>query len=169
MRIVLTGMPGSGKTAVAKKLAELKMIEFIDSDLYIENKYNRSVNQIFNEFGEKKFREYEHSALLELLQKDSFILAVGGGLPCYYDNMNLIIENTVSIYLKASPELLLERIIQSKGVRKRPLIQNKSGNELLYYLTKSLEIRKVFYEKADYQVDASMTIEDILRNDPFNF
>ncbi len=168
MKIVLTGMPGSGKTTLAKKFAGSKMIEFIDSDLYIETKFGMSVNKIFNEFGELKFREYEHNALLEILQKESFILASGGGLPCYHDNMNLIKAETVSVYLNASPELLLERIIQSKGVRKRPLIQNKSRNELLHYLTKSLEIRKVFYEKADYRADASMTIADILRNDPFN-
>ena len=161
-------MPGSGKTTVAKKFAENKMIEFIDSDLYIETKFGMSVNKIFNEFGEHKFREYEHIALLELLQKDKFILAVGGGLPCYYDNMNIIKEKSVSVYLKVSPELLLERVIQSEGVRKRPLIQYKSRNDILHYITETLEKRKEFYEKADYRIDAAMTIEEILRNDPFN-
>jgi len=168
MRIVLIGMPGSGKTTTAKKFAEHKMIEFIDSDIYIENKYNMSVDQIFKEPGENKFREYEHNALLELLQKDKFILAAGGGLPCYFDNMNLIKEKSLSVYLCVPPKLLVDRIMQTEKGRSRPLIQNKTKSEILHYITKTLEKRKRFYETADYKIDAAVSVEDILRNDPFN-
>ena len=169
MRIVLIGMPGSGKTTAAKKFAEHKMIEFVDSDIYIENKYNMSVNQIFNEPGENKFREYEHNALLEIFQKDKFILAAGGGLPCYFDNMKIIKEKSLSVYLSVSPKLLVDRIMQTEKGRSRPLIQNKTKSEILHYITKTLEKRKRFYETADYQIDAAVTVEEILRNDPFNF
>ena len=168
MKIILTGMPGCGKTTVAKKFAEHKMIEFIDSDLYIENKYNMPVRRIFSESGESKFREYEHIALIELLRKDKFILAAGGGLPCFFDNMNLIKENSVSVYLNLPAKMLVDRIIQTEKGRSRPLIQNKTKSEILYYITKTLEKRKVFYEMADYQIDAAVSVEDILRNDPFN-
>ena len=167
MKIILIGMPGSGKTTTAKIFAEHKKIEYIDSDMYIEKKYRMSINQIFKKLGENKFREYEHNVLTELFEKDNFILAAGGGLPCFFDNMNLVKEKAVSVYLSMSAKMLVDRILQVGKGRERPLIKGKSESEVLQYIQETLNDRRKFYEQADYKIDAAMSIEDILRCEPF--
>ena len=90
MRIILIGMPGSGKSTCAKKISASFNLPSIDSDDFIELKYKMTISQLFELIGEKGFRELEHKSLIKILKQDDYVLATGGGLPCFYNNLQLI-------------------------------------------------------------------------------
>jgi shikimate kinase len=147
IKIFLTGFMGSGKTAHGKPLAELLNVDFFDLDYYIEKKYNRSATKIFAEEGEQKFREYEKYALQEIISDNqNFVLATGGGTPCFNNNIEFINANGTSIYLKCTVAELYENILQSNP--ERPLLQGKLGNELYERIKQLLSIREPVYEQA---------------------
>ena len=92
-KIILLGYMGSGKTAVGKQLKEKINIPFLDLDDYIEQKFNSKISSIFKLRGEMYFREKERQALEDLLETDKrMIISLGGGTPCYYDNMEYLIS-----------------------------------------------------------------------------
>src|SRR5688500_7831796 len=110
MKIFLLGYMGCGKSSAGKKLANKLGFEFIDLDEMIEKQYQKSVSEIFETEGENKFREYEHNCLKGLLDKENIVISLGGGTPCYYNNMELINTHGTSIYLKMSTEVLASRL-----------------------------------------------------------
>jgi shikimate kinase len=139
---------GCGKTAYGKPLSELLNVDFFDLDYYIEKKYNRSIATIFTQEGEKKFREYEQKALHEITAGNhNFVLATGGGTPCFGNNMEFINANGTSIYLKCTVDELYENILLSNP--ERPLLQGKSNNELYEHIKRLLSIREPVYEQAE--------------------
>ncbi|MCF6184537.1 MAG: AAA family ATPase [Bacteroidales bacterium] len=165
MRFFLVGMPGSGKSTAAKKFAELKNIDFFDTDILIEKKYNTIISDIFKIQGENIFRIYEREILNDLLEQDNFIAATGGGLPYFFDNSEKMNDAGITVYLKTNIEVLFQRINDSES---RPLIAGKTEKELKKYLSNMLKKRKTFYEKAEYIVDANRSIYEILKSEPFN-
>lgn len=148
MRIVLLGYMASGKSSIGKKLAKSLDTNFIDLDDYIIEKEGISITKIFKEKGEIYFRKIEHNYLKEILQKKSkFILSLGGGTPCYSDNMNLINNsNTTSIYLQGSTPTMIKRLIKKKA--KRPLIASLGDDKIPEFVAKHLFERRCFYEQA---------------------
>jgi shikimate kinase len=147
IKIFLTGFMGSGKTAYGKPLAELLNVAFFDLDEYIEKKYNRSITEIFAEEGEKKFREYEQNAIYEITANNSsFVLATGGGTPCYSNNIEFMNAHGTSIYLKCTVDELYENILLSNP--ERPLLQGKRGDELYQHIKQLLAIREPIYEQS---------------------
>jgi len=146
-RIVLVGFPGSGKTTIAKKLATRLHYEFVDSDSFFESKYHISIPDFFKKFGEEIFRKTEHLILEELLLQNNVVISTGGGTPCFLGNMDLIKNNSFSIYIKMSPLSLTDRLIHSK--KNRPLIQNKTPEEIELYVNDTLKKRDPFYNQAD--------------------
>lgn len=159
-----------GKTTVGKKLAKLLDYEFIDTDSYIENKLNKSVSEIFSQEGETFFREQEKLCLQELAERENIVISTGGGLPCFFDNMDKIKEIGKSIYLQLSPTQILSRAENSK--RPRPLLANKNSEERLQYITSTLQEREKFYLQADVCISAlsltnfelEMTIEELMKD-----
>ena len=146
-KIFLIGFMGSGKTAYGKPLAELLNVDFFDLDDYIEKKYNCQITKIFVEEGEKKFREYEKNALHEItLCNRNFVLAAGGGTPCYNNNIEFMNAQGTSIYLKCPVDELYENILLSNP--DRPLLQGKRGNDLRKHIKQLLSIREPVYEQA---------------------
>ena len=147
MKVVLVGYMASGKSSVGKILAERLNHVFIDLDDYIEVNEELTVSEIFAEKGEVYFRLKETEYLTELLNsEDHFILSVGGGTPCYANNIQLIVENSKSIYLKTSIDVLYNRL---KKVRKsRPLIANLNLEKLKEFIAKHLFERSSYYEQA---------------------
>jgi shikimate kinase len=146
-KIFLIGFMGSGKTAYGKPLAELLNVDFLDLDDYIEKQYNNSISNIFTEKGEDDFRRYEQLALREITaENSSFVLAAGGGTPCYGNNIAFMNANGTSIYLKCSVDELYENILLSNP--DRPLLQGKRGNDLHQHIRKLLSIREPIYEQA---------------------
>lgn len=140
----------SGKTTIGKKLSNLMNLKHIDTDKVFENKYNISINNFFERYGEKLFREFEHKILLDIIKEDNIIISTGGGLPCFFNNMDIIKENGISIYINMSPLSIIHRINNSK--KKRPLLENKSPEELENYIEILLKERELYYNKANIKI-----------------
>ncbi|MBI2257686.1 MAG: shikimate kinase [Flavobacteriia bacterium] len=146
--IILIGYMGCGKSTLGKKLAKKLSYDFIDSDMEIEKITNQTVNEIFNSKGEIFFRELESAFLLSLKKKNNYILSAGGGLPCFFDNIEKLKKLGTVLYLKLSPFELSSRLNHSKKIR--PLLGDKNEEEIYYFTKEKLNERKEFYEKAHY-------------------
>ncbi len=151
MRIFLIGYMGSGKTTLGNLLALTVKYKFIDLDKYIENKTNKSIAKIFEENGENYFRDIEKKYLHEACDTDNIIISTGGGTPCFFDNIDFMNKNGISIYLKVKPEVLITRLKNEKN--KRPLIKDKSDEELLIFINEMLNKRELYYNKATYIIN----------------
>jgi shikimate kinase len=149
-RISLVGFMGAGKSTMAKELAQLLELPVLDSDAWIEAHENQQISSIFQSKGEAYFRSIEAQFIDELTQYDQFVLATGGGMPCFGDNMNKINSLSVTIYLQHSPETLFNRL--EKEVLKRPLLQEFNTDELKDFISKSVTIRERYYGQADIVV-----------------
>lgn len=151
-KIILVGYMTVGKTTIADLLSKKTGIKAIDLDKLIENKLGLSINAIFENKGEIFFRKIEHQTFKELLESnENLIISTGGGTPCYADNhLFLKAEGVKSIYLKASIDLILERISLEKS--QRPLLANKAEDELQEFVAKHLFERSYFYNQAQFAI-----------------
>ncbi len=142
---------GSGKTTIGKIMAEKLGFSFIDLDHYIENRNCKKIADIFAESGEDTFRDIEHKMLLEVSQLEGVVISTGGGTPCFYNNMEIMNENGLSLYLKLSNEALSNRLNKAKTFR--PLIKDKTDSELLDFIKETLTHREKFYSQASLTID----------------
>ena len=151
-KIILLGYMGSGKSTVGKLLSNGINYNFLDLDQLIEKEKNMSINKIFEQHGEVYFRKLEHKILKNTLLKDeNCIKNLGGGTPCYANNMELFKDNNIfTIYLNCSVNGLFERLNQNKS--KRPLIANMDNNELQEFIAKHLFERSFFYNQAKFKI-----------------
>ena len=153
MKIVLLGYMASGKSSIGKIMAKMLNVPFVDLDDLISEKEKLSIQDIFKIKGEIYFRKKEIEYLNDiLLQKDNFILAVGGGAPCYGSNLSVINNNSTSIYLKSSLESIYNRLSDKKNKQKRPLLSEINNQELKEFIAKHLFERSPFYERAHYTI-----------------
>lgn len=145
MKIVLVGYMGSGKSTIGKEISKIVGISFYDLDEVIEKKEQKSIKNIFETKGEIYFRKIEHEILNDFLEsKDDFILALGGGTPCYANNHVFLQNKDISsFYLKMSVEALVSRLKNEK--EKRPIIANLSNDELDEFVRKHLFDRNYYY------------------------
>ncbi|MCL7764437.1 shikimate kinase [Polaribacter sp. Z014] len=148
MKIVLLGYMASGKSSIGKRLSKKLSMKFLDLDDYIIEKEKMSVSEIFKTKGEVYFRLIENKYLKEILDKDEkYILALGGGTPCYANNMEEINNSDAnSIYLQGSTATMIERLIRKKA--KRPLIASLGDDKIPEFVAKHLFERRPFYEQA---------------------
>jgi len=151
--IFLTGYMGCGKTTLGKFIARKTGLQFIDMDLFIENRYRKTINDIFEERGEDGFRLIERNELENVAQFENVIVSTGGGLPCFFDNMDVMNNSGITIYLQTSVDLLVERLFKAK--EKRPLIKDKNLDELRVFVEENLYKREKFYKKAKIIYDNS--------------
>lgn len=145
---------GAGKTTLGRQLAKDAGLMFYDLDWYIQNRMHRTVSQIFEESGEDGFRIVERNMLHEVAEFEDIVLSCGGGTPCFYDNMDYLNKQGDTVYLKATPEVLCTHLKMGKGVR--PLLQNKSPEEVETFVREQLLVREPFYSKAKYTYDISV-------------
>lgn len=151
MRIYLTGFMGAGKTGATKFLAQQLQWPFLDLDEWITQKTGLSIPEIFIGKGEAEFRKIEAERLHQTLDFAEAVIATGGGTPCFFENMEWMKKHGLTIYLKASPNLLVTRL---KGEKKmRPLLAALSDEELVSFIASRLPERSQFYEKADLILD----------------
>lgn len=138
----------SGKSAVGKLLSKKLNIKFIDLDAYIETCEKASIISIFETKGEIYFRKKESEYLLQLLElKQNCIISLGGGTPCYGNNMDVIKNKSMSFYLNASIDTIFNRL---KGeTSQRPLVATIGEENLKEYIGKHLFERSLFYNEAD--------------------
>ena len=153
MKIVLLGYMASGKSTIGREISKKLDMKFIDLDDYISKREKRSISEIFKVEGEIYFRKIESLYLGEILNsKDSFILSLGGGTPCYSNNMELILNSDASsIYIKASIKTLVSRLIAEKN--KRPLVADLEDDKLIEFVAKHLFERRFFYEQASITIN----------------
>ena len=160
--IFLIGMPSSGKSTLGRQLAKRLDYQFIDMDELIINQELSTIAEIFKYKGEDYFRKIESKILKGIKANQKLLVATGGGVPCFFDNMDFIKVNGTSIFLNVPPEDLLKRIQKSEG-NNRPLIDKKKSNEvLLNELRERYKYRLKFYEQADIQIDGNVEVEQIL-------
>lgn len=150
MTIFLIGYMASGKTTLGRALAKEMGIDFIDLDFYIEQRFHTSVKEIFAREGESRFREIERNMLREVGEMCDVVISCGGGTPCYFDNMDWMNERGKTIWLRASVERIVERLI--KGGDKRPIVVGKSEDELRSFVETHLKEREWAYSQAGMQV-----------------
>lgn len=152
IRIFLTGYMGAGKTTLGKLLARKLDVSFIDLDWYIEERYHKTVGELFQERGEQGFRELERSMLHEVGAIENVVISTGGGAPCFYDNMEFMNENGTTIFLEVNPDVLFRRLRIAK--QQRPILQNKTDEELTSFIENALNARRPFYTQAQYIFNA---------------
>jgi shikimate kinase len=148
--IILVGYMCVGKTTVGRHLAKKLNCSFYDLDWYIEERFRKKIPQIFSERGEDAFRDLERRMLHEVAEFENVVVSCGGGTPCFFDNMDYMNSVATTIFIKATPETILEHLKISKS--ERPLLNGKTPEELQTYITEQLQLREPFYQKAQYEV-----------------
>ena len=146
MTIFLVGYMGCGKSTLGKKLAYNLKHDFIDLDTYIEEQEGRTIKEIFADDGEDYFRKLERVYLHRVIDTENVVISVGGGTPCFFDNMEQMNEYGMTVYINMHPKALIPRLQLSESFR--PLIAGMEGEVLLDYVYKTLREREGFYHKA---------------------
>lgn len=148
------GYMGSGKSSIALQLATFLKMKPLDLDLYIENKEGSSISKLFKTKGEIYFRKKEQLYLKEVLKTPEYkIISVGGGTPCYANNLELIQNslNTTSVYLSTTVETLTNRLWNEKN--NRPLISHINTKAALNdFIRKHIFERSFYYNQAQYTI-----------------
>jgi shikimate kinase len=144
---------GCGKSTLGRSLAVTLNLAFIDLDTFLEEKYFRTIPQIFAEEGEPGFRKKEQNVLKEVSAFDDVIVATGGGAPCFFDNMEVMNQTGFCIFLDVDTETLVNRLIHAKI--ERPIIKGKSPDQLHQFIEEMMQKRRPYYEKARYTLKGS--------------
>lgn len=151
MTLFLIGFMGCGKSSLGRKLAARLDYDLIDTDKAIESDTGVTIGEIFAYEGEAGFRLREREMLCSLPDEGRVVVATGGGLPCYADNLQIMQSKGKTIYLKLSPERLVTRL--GRGRARRPKIAGMNDEELLAYISELLPQREEFYLAADMVVE----------------
>ncbi|PWK77868.1 shikimate kinase [Mucilaginibacter oryzae] len=160
MKYFIVGFMGCGKTTWGRKLAAKWGCEFVDLDHVLEAQAGMSIAEYFSSFGEGAFRKLESQVLKETEYAENTVVSTGGGLPCFFDNMDWMNANGKTLYIKLSPKTLADRLENSKTVR--PVLQGKKGDELVDFITGKLAERERFYLQAGNIVEGiDMSVEKL--------
>ena len=152
VRIFLTGEMGAGKTTLGKAFARQMNISFIDVDGYIEERFHKTIGELFTERGETGFRELERNMLHEVAEFENVVISTGGGAPCFFDNMEFMNRVGKTVFLDVHPDVLFRRLRVAK--QQRPILQGKEDDELKAFIVQALEKRAPFYTQAQYIFNA---------------
>lgn len=150
-RIFIVGHSASGKSTFGRLLARSLGMIFIDLDGYTRHRFGTSIDQIFARAGESGFRKVERAMLREVGERERVVVACGGGTPCFFDNMEYMSTRGVTVWLRASEEVITARLENSRSVR--PLYKGLSGRELHEKIHRTLAERTPFYSQAKLYFD----------------
>jgi len=154
--IIITGFMGTGKSAVAKQLAQKLKMEFIDMDRIIEESQGISIADIFSRYGENYFREQENKLVKKLSQKENMVIATGGGTLVSPDNTRILSQRGQIICLYADSQTIYNRI---KRKNNRPLLK---GENVLSEINRLLEERKKMYDNIKWKIDTTnLNIQEV--------
>jgi shikimate kinase len=156
---------GSGKSTHGRKLAKALNVEFIDLDSYIKYKLNKTIPEIFEVFGEAFFRDQETIAIKEILDEKvtPCIISLGGGAVCFNDNMTLVKQSGLVVYLQTNENVLRQRLIGSKN--QRPLLKGMSETEVLDFIKAKVKERDQYYSQAHLKINGlNLTTATLLKH-----
>jgi len=144
---------GSGKSTHGRKLANALKAEYVDLDIYVSRKLNKTIPEIFENFGEQFFRDQETEAIKDIIaeKKEPIVISLGGGAICFNDNVKLVKKNGLVIYLETHENILRQRLLRSKN--KRPLLKDMSEDEVLSFIKTKVKERSKFYDQADIKIN----------------
>ena len=145
-KIFLIGMMGSGKSFWCKQLSKKLKCGGYDLDFLIESSEEKTIAEIFEEDDEEYFRKAEAKILRWFAEKKTYVLATGGGTPCFHENMKWMNEHGTTIWIDESVDFLVERLKPEK--EHRPLIKHLNDDELKDFLSKKYDERKQFYSQS---------------------
>lgn len=161
MKVFLIGYMASGKSTVAKKLASKLGVQAVDLDAEIERSSGLSIPEIFKARGEKGFRKLEQAELRKWIGKDDFVMACGGGTPCFFESMDEMNAAGTTIYLQMTPKAVVDRVRSSK--EERPILKGLSAERMLDKVTFQLKKREPFYSRAQWTVNGiNLEVEELV-------
>jgi shikimate kinase len=161
MKIFLIGFMGSGKTYWGRQLSEKLRLPFFDLDEQIETHEGKTINQLFAEYGEEHFRLLEKDMLHIITEShESFIMATGGGAPCYFNNIEYMNNTGTTVWVNTPVEVLFERLVKEKA--NRPLLKDLNDSQIKNFILKKFSDRKIFYELAEISVEEDSKNIDII-------
>jgi shikimate kinase len=171
MKIFLIGMPGSGKSTIGKGLAQKLQLPFMDLDEQIVKYTGKPIKEIFEQEGEESFRITE-TRLLEAITVGNtrFVMATGGGAPCFYDNLTFMKDSGLTVFLDVTTGELAKRLLDTK-ISERPLLKNVNEHNALQELEEKLFTRIPYYTQAHIKVKSDQINEDMVAlklNEYFN-
>lgn len=158
--IVLTGFMASGKTTVGREIAKKLNMIFYDTDKIIEEQEGKTISEIFEENGEKYFRELENKVAIALKNAENAVIATGGGFVINPQNIELMRQNGVIINLKTNPEIIADRMLSGRDTR--PLMQTDSPDEVI----ERFNLRKIYYNNNDISIKLTkeMSIDECVES-----
>jgi shikimate kinase len=152
MKIFLIGFMGSGKTYWGRLLGQKLGIPFFDLDEQVTSHEGSTINEIFSVKGEEYFRLLEKDTLHIITEShDSFVMACGGGTPCYFNNIEYLNQSGTTVWINTPPDILFSRLTSEK--ESRPLIKALTADQLKSYIAKKFADRKIYYEQAGVIVE----------------
>lgn len=157
MNVFIIGYMACGKSTFGRALARRLNRQFIDLDFYIEQRFRKSINEIFADKGEEEFRRIEASMLREAGEFEDVVVACGGGTPCFHNNMDYMLQRGDVVWLEASPERMTERLMINNA--RRPLMRGKSEEEIRATIDSALAQRAPFYSQANIRFNGDQ-LED---------
>jgi shikimate kinase len=163
MKVFLIGYMGSGKSTLGPKLAKALSIPFLDLDRMIAQGQNKTIQQIFDEDGEDVFRNLEKETLNHTIKtQNDFVMATGGGTPCFFKNMDLMKKAGTTIYINVAVKELVNRNLASKELR--PLLRGMNELQVLAFINDHLKQRLPFYKKSSITLkDGDKDIERLIQ------
>ena len=150
-KIFLIGFMGSGKSTFGKKLSKEISLTFIDLDKEIEKKAKCSISEIFKYLGEESFRNMESELLKSFEHLEGFVMATGGGTPCFFNNIEYINSTGTSFYIQLDTKSIFNRLLNAKNIR--PTIKDKKEDDLMTFIEETFQERKSIYEQAHFTVN----------------
>lgn len=162
MKIFFIGFMGAGKTHWGKLVSEKLHIPFFDLDDQVVSHEEKSIVEIFSEQGEEYFRLAEKDILHIITEShENFVMACGGGTPCYYNNIEYMNHAGTSIWINTPTDILFQRLLKEK--KERPLIKNLTDDQLKAFITKKFSDRRIYYEQAEIIMDEELVkLEDLV-------
>ena len=153
--VFLIGYMGCGKTTLGEVLARQMRLRFIDLDDYIERSQERTILEIFADDGEEQFRELESAALREVAAINDVVVSCGGGTPCHGENMALMNDRGITVWLTTSPERITARLLLPEEKCKRPKVSSLDAESVLSLVREELESRAPYYGQAQLRFDST--------------
>lgn len=162
MKIFLIGFMGCGKTHWGREMSQKLQFPFFDLDSLIEEREGKSITAIFAEMGEEYFRMLEKDVLYLITEShESFVMATGGGTPCFFNNIDYMKRRGTAVWINTSVDSLHSRLVKEK--EKRPLISSISDDELRGFIIKKYADRKIFYQQAQVILnEEDVTLERLI-------